>query len=98
MSFLDKFKNKRDSTVGKAKETLGGATGNKRILLVQGLPDVDVLWSANVLSNGPQAAGRVAVALLVALGAGFVVGGIAAVRRLREAELPEPTARVGGPA
>ena len=54
------------------------------LLLVQGLPDVDVLWSANVLSNGPQEAGRVAVALLVALGAGFVVGGIAAVRRFRE--------------
>lgn len=67
------------------------------LLLVQGLPDVDVLWSANVLSNGPQAAGRVAVALLVALGAGFVVGGIAAVRRFGEADLPEPAARVGGP-
>jgi hypothetical protein len=55
------------------------------LLLVQGLPDVDVLWTANVLSNGPQAAARVAVALLIALGAGFVVGGIAAVRRFREA-------------
>ncbi|TFV71001.1 hypothetical protein E4P40_21265 [Blastococcus sp. CT_GayMR20] len=56
------------------------------LLLVQGLPDVDVLWSANVLSAGPQAAGRVAVALLLGLGAGFVVGGIAAVRRFREAD------------
>ena len=54
------------------------------LLLVQGLPDVDVLWSANVLTNGPQVAGRVAVELLLALGAGFVVGGIAAVRRFRE--------------
>jgi hypothetical protein len=58
------------------------------LLLVQGLPDVDVLWSANVLSNGPQAAGRVAVALLLALGAGLVVGGIAAVRRFREVGEP----------
>jgi hypothetical protein len=68
------------------------------LLLVQGLPDVDVLWSANVLSNGPQEVGQVAVALLVALGAGFVVGGIAAVRRFREADLPEAAARAGGPA
>jgi hypothetical protein len=58
------------------------------LLLVQGLPDVDVLWSANVLTNGPQVAGRVAVELLLALGAGFVVGGIAAVRRFREAAVP----------
>jgi hypothetical protein len=58
------------------------------LLLVQGLPDVDVLWTANVLSNGPQAAARVAVALLVALGAGFVAGGIAAVRRFRESDVP----------
>jgi hypothetical protein len=58
------------------------------LLLVQGLPDLDVLWTANVLSNGPQFAARVAVALLLALGAGFVVGGIAAVRRFREAEAP----------
>ena len=60
------------------------------LLLVQGLPDVDVLWSANVLTNGPQEAGRVAVALLLALGAGFVVGGIAAVRRFREVPAPGP--------
>jgi hypothetical protein len=53
------------------------------LLLVQGLPDVDVLWSANVLTNGPQAAGRIAVALLLALGAGLVIGGAAAVRRFR---------------
>ncbi|WP_324276415.1 hypothetical protein [Blastococcus brunescens] len=55
------------------------------LMLVQGLPDVDVLWSANVLTDGPQVAARVAVALLVALGAGSVGGGIAAVRRFREA-------------
>jgi hypothetical protein len=41
-----------------------------------------------VQSNGPQEAGRVAVALLLALGAGFVIGGIAAVRRFREVEFP----------
>jgi hypothetical protein len=55
------------------------------LLLVQGLPDVDVLWSAHVLSGGPQALARIAVTTLVALGAGLVVGGIAAVRRFREA-------------
>jgi hypothetical protein len=55
------------------------------LLLVQGLPDVDVLWSAHVLANGPQLPARVAVAVLVALGPGLVVGGIAAVRRFREA-------------
>lgn len=54
------------------------------LMLVQGLPDVDVLWSANVLTDGPQAAARVAVGLLLALGVGFVAGGIAAVRRFRE--------------
>jgi hypothetical protein len=58
------------------------------LLLVQGLPDVDVLWSANVLSGGPQPMARVAVALLLSLGAGLVVGGITAVRRFREADAP----------
>jgi hypothetical protein len=59
------------------------------LLLVQGLPDVDVLWSANVLTNGPQSVGRVAVALLLALGAGIVIAGIAAVHRFRETGVPE---------
>jgi hypothetical protein len=59
------------------------------LLLVQGLPDVDVLWSAHVLTNGPAAVGRVAVALLLALGAGLVIGGIAAVRRFREVPGPK---------
>ncbi|CCG02020.1 hypothetical protein [Blastococcus saxobsidens] len=54
------------------------------LLLVQGLPDVDVLWSANVLSAGPQALARVAVGVLAALGIGLLIGGIAAVRRFRE--------------
>jgi hypothetical protein len=61
------------------------------LLLVQGLPDVDVLWTANVLSNGPPAAARAAVALLLALGAGLVAGGIAGVRRFREPDLPVPS-------
>jgi hypothetical protein len=55
------------------------------LLLVQGLPDLDVLWTANVLSAGPEPAARAAVALLIALGLGLVPGGIAAVRRFREA-------------
>ena len=55
------------------------------LLLVRGLPDVDVLWTANVASTGPEPAARAAVALLIALGVGLVPGGIAAVRRFREA-------------
>ncbi|MFD2090636.1 hypothetical protein [Blastococcus deserti] len=54
------------------------------LLLVQGLPDVDVLWTANVASAGPGALARAAVALLLALGAGLVAGGVAAIRRFRE--------------
>jgi len=59
---------------------------------VQGLPDVDVLWSAHVLSSGPQLLARAAVVLLLALGAGFVVGGIAAVRRFHHADARQPAA------
>jgi hypothetical protein len=58
------------------------------LLLVQGLPDVDVLWTANVLANGPQAVARAAVGVLLALGAGCVVGGIVAIRRFREVGVP----------
>jgi hypothetical protein len=54
------------------------------LLLVQGLPDVDVLWSANVLAAGPQLLARAAVAVLVAVGLGLVAGGAGAVRRFRE--------------
>jgi len=54
------------------------------LLLIEGLPDVDVLWSAHVLSNGPQVVARAAVAVLVALGAGLVIGGILAARRFQE--------------
>ena len=56
------------------------------LLLVQGLPDVDVLWTANVLAEGPVLLTRAAVAVLVVLGAGCVVGGLVATRRLREPE------------
>jgi hypothetical protein len=54
------------------------------LLLVQGLPDVDVLWTANVLAEGSVLLTRAAVAVLVALGAGCVVGGLVAARRFRE--------------
>jgi hypothetical protein len=54
------------------------------LLLIEGLPDVDVLWSANVLAAGPQLLARAAVAVLVAVGLGLVVGGAGAVRRFRE--------------
>jgi hypothetical protein len=66
------------------------------LLLVQGLPDVDVLWSAHVLSNGPDPLARLAVAVLVALGAGLVVGGIAAVRRFREVRALDPALSAAG--
>jgi hypothetical protein len=60
------------------------------LLLIEGLPDVDVLWTAHVLSNGPQPAARAAVAVMVALGAALVVGGIAAARRFRDTAHPAP--------
>ncbi|MGK5111790.1 MULTISPECIES: hypothetical protein [unclassified Geodermatophilus] len=58
------------------------------LMLVQGLPDVDVLWTAHVVSAGPDLLARAAVAVLVALGAGCVVGGVAATRRFREDRHP----------
>jgi hypothetical protein len=67
------------------------------LLLVQGLPDVDVLWTANVASAGPETAARAAVAVLVALGVGLVPGGIAAVRRFRE-DGPQPRRLYTAPA
>lgn len=65
------------------------------LLLVQGLPDVDVLWSANVASAGPEVLARAAVTVLATLGVGLVIGGIAAVRRFREADA-EPTGTDAG--
>ncbi len=56
------------------------------LLLVQGLPDVDVLWTANVLSTGPLLLARAAVAVLLAGGLGLVVGGALAARRWRDVE------------
>ncbi|SDZ01149.1 hypothetical protein SAMN05660209_04351 [Geodermatophilus africanus] len=58
------------------------------LLLVQGLPDVDVLWTANVLAEGPVLLTRASVAVLVALGAGCVVGGLVGTRRFREDRHP----------
>ncbi|MGY1782819.1 hypothetical protein [Geodermatophilus sp. SYSU D01036] len=60
------------------------------LLLVQGLPDVDVLWSAHVAGAGPEPLARVAVAVLVAGGTGLVVGGLAAARRFRDPERARP--------
>ncbi|MEI4270492.1 hypothetical protein TEK04_02045 [Klenkia sp. LSe6-5] len=54
------------------------------LLLVQGLPDVDVLWTSHVLTAGPTLLGRAAVAVLLAGGAGLVVGGVLAARRSRD--------------
>jgi hypothetical protein len=54
------------------------------LLLVEGLPDVDALWTAHTLANGPQLLARAAVAVLVAVGLGLVIGGIGATRRFRD--------------
>jgi hypothetical protein len=54
------------------------------LLLVQGLPDVDVLWTAHAQTAGPQLLARAAVAVLVAVGLGLVVGGAGAARRFRD--------------
>ena len=68
------------------------------LVLVQGLPDVDVLWSANVLADGPRWLARAAVAVLMAGGLGLVLGGAGALRRFRDArpaasaQPPEPIA------
>ncbi|MCZ2819428.1 hypothetical protein O2V63_03685 [Modestobacter sp. VKM Ac-2977] len=67
------------------------------LLLVQGLPDVDVLWTANALTAGPQVLVRVAVAVLVAGGLGLVLGGVGAVRRFRD-DARAPGDPVGEPA
>ncbi|MGY5885292.1 hypothetical protein [Modestobacter lacusdianchii] len=61
------------------------------LLLVQGLPDVDVLWTAHALATGPQLLARAAVAVLVAVGLGLVIGGAGAARRFRD------DARAGAP-
>jgi hypothetical protein len=54
------------------------------LLLVEGLADVDVLWTSHALTAGPQLLARAAVAVQVAGGLGLVVGGIGAIRRFRD--------------
>ncbi|MBY3552635.1 hypothetical protein [Modestobacter lapidis] len=82
--------------VRSARRGRGGLTGLMALIagwlmLVQGLPDVDVLWSANVLATGPQLLARVAVAVLLAGGLGLIVGGAGALRRFRDPR-PAPPA------
>ncbi|WP_236826434.1 MULTISPECIES: hypothetical protein [unclassified Blastococcus] len=50
---------------------------------VQGLPDMDVLWSANVITGGPTPLARTSVALLIFGGLGLMLGSVGAVRRFR---------------
>ena len=54
------------------------------LLLVQGVPDVDVLWTAHALSSGPGVPARAAVAVLLAGGLGLVGAGVGAARRFRD--------------
>jgi hypothetical protein len=68
------------------------------LMLVQGLPDVDVLWSANVLATGPQLLAHAAVAVLVAVGLGLVVGGAGAARRFRDPAADPPPRTSAEPA
>lgn len=60
------------------------------MLFVQGLPDMDVLWSANVITGGPVVLARLTVALLIFGGLGLMLGAASAVRRFRPA-VPENT-------
>ena len=70
------------------------------LLLFEGVPDASALWSAHVLASGPQLLARAAVAVLVAGGAGCVVGGVGAMWRFRgrahEAEGPHRAERSAG--
>ncbi|WP_138758358.1 hypothetical protein [Modestobacter altitudinis] len=66
------------------------------LLLVEGLPDVDVLWTAHALTTGPQFLARAAVAVLVAGGLGLVVGGLGAVRRSRDVDVQQRWAPAAG--
>ncbi|MGY5884378.1 hypothetical protein [Modestobacter lacusdianchii] len=59
------------------------------MLLVQGLPDMDVLWAANVITGGPVWLARATVAFLIFGGVGLMLGAATAVRRFRRRE---PTA------
>lgn len=64
------------------------------LLLVQGLPDMDVLWSANVITAGPVVLARITVALLLLGGLGLLGGSALAVRRFR----PTLSPHAGDPA
>ena len=64
------------------------------MLLVQGLPDKDVPWGANVITGGPVWLARMTVAFLIFGGLGLMLGAAAAVRRFRPpvpAPVPEGT-------
>jgi hypothetical protein len=61
------------------------------LLLSQGLPDVDALWTAVVLPTGPTPLARAAVGVLVGLGLGLLAGGVLAVRRFRDRDAEAPT-------
>ena len=76
----------------------GGLTGLLAVaagwlLLIEGLPDVDALWTAHVLAAGPLLLARAAVAVMLAGGLGLVLGGVGAARRFRQdGGAPERTA------
>jgi hypothetical protein len=75
----------------------GGLTGLLAVaagwlLLIEGLPDVDALWTAHVLATGPLLLARAAVAVMLAGGLGLVLGGVGAARRFRQDDgAPERT-------
>lgn len=50
------------------------------LMVVEALPDLDVLFRSNVASVGPAWAARLAVLLLVGLGAGLAIGSIGLLR------------------
>lgn len=64
------------------------------MLLVQGLPDMDVLWAANVITGGPVVLARLTVALLIFGGLGLLLGAGAAGRRFRPAAPEQPSGRL----
>lgn len=68
------------------------------MLLVQGLPDVDVLWGANVITGGPVVLARLSVALLIFGGLGLMAGAALAVRRFRPAVPADSDRRLAEPA
>ncbi|SFO60425.1 hypothetical protein SAMN05660359_04641 [Geodermatophilus obscurus] len=59
------------------------------MLLIQGLPDMDILWAANVITGGPVVLARLTAALLIAGGLSLMLGAVPAVRRFRP-DVPGP--------